>query len=605
MRRARWSRLLSGAFGLLNRVVPWHRLPGPIGVFNLLALREDLRAYNLYDTSASGASAPGPECRRRDPRVLYARTVDGSWNDLNRPGMGAAGTRFGRNFPLEFTVPEPEPALLEPSPRTISRRLLMRDSFKPAPTLNLLAAAWLQFQVHDWFSHGEAPAGDELHIPLAADDDWFENPMRIRRTPADPTRTAAEAGRPPTFVNQLSHWWDGSALYGSDRASEARVRAFEGGRLRVEGGRLPTDPATGVAITGFNDNWWIGLGLMHTLFALEHNAICARLQRAYPTWSDDRLFDTARLINAALMAKIHTVEWTPAVLANPALRIAMNANWWGLFGERLHRILGRLGRGEVLGGIPASPTDHHGVPYALTEEFVAVYRMHPLIPDTYELYALATGELVKTLNFVDLAGRNAAGVIDDQLGVADVLYSFGIAHPGAIVLHNFPRALCDFTKEDRNTGEKIRIDLGAIDVLRDRERGVPRYNQFRRLLRLPPAASFEALAADPAWAEELRDVYGGEIERVDAMVGMYAEPPPRGFGFSETAFRIFILMASRRLKSDRFFTADFTPRVYTPEGMAWIDDNDMRSVLLRHYPELAPALKDAKNAFAPWARVRG
>src|SRR5690606_38507763 len=174
MRRARWSRLLSGAFGLLNRVVPWHRLPGPIGVFNLLALREDLRAYNLHDTC--GNRPPGPESGRHDSRALYARTVDGSCNDLAHPGMGAAGTRFGRNFPLEYTHPEPEPALFEPSPRTISRRLLVRGTFKPAPTLNLLAAAWLQFQVHDWFSHGEAPAGDELHIPLATDDDWFENP---------------------------------------------------------------------------------------------------------------------------------------------------------------------------------------------------------------------------------------------------------------------------------------------------------------------------------------------------------------------------------------------------------------------------------------------
>ena len=145
-----------------------------------------------------------------------------------------------------------------------------------------------------------------------------------------------------------------------------------------------------------------------------------------------------------------------------------------------------------------------------------------------------------------------------------MIYSFGIAHPGAIVLHNFPQALCDFTKEDRNTGEKIRIDLAAIDVMRDRERGVPRYNQFRRLLRLPPAGSFEALTANRVWAEELREVYDDDIERLDAMVGMYAEPPPKGFGFSETAFRIFILMASRRLKSDRFFAADFTPRVYTP-----------------------------------------
>ena len=38
------------------------------------------------------------------------------------------------------------------------------------------------------------------------------------------------------------------------------------------------------------------------------------------------------------------------------------------------------------------------------------------------------------------------------------------------------------------------------------------------------------------------------------MVGLLAETPPEGFGFSDTAFRIFILMASRRLQSDRFLT---------------------------------------------------
>ena len=37
-------------------------------------------------------------------------------------------------------------------------------------------------------------------------------------------------------------------------------------------------------------------------------------------------------------------------------------------------------------------------------------------------------------------------------------------------------------------------------------------------------------------------------------------------------------MASRRLNSDRFFTDSFTDEVYTPEGMAWIAGNTMRSV---------------------------
>ena len=81
---------------------------------------------------------------------------------------------------------------------------------------------------------------------------------------------------------------------------------------------------------------------------------------------------------------------------------------------------------------------------------------------------------------------------------------------------------------------------------------------------------------------------------------MLAEKLPPGFGFSDTAFRIFILMASRRLNSDRFFTTDYTPAVYTKAGMDWINDNTMASVLLRHYPQLRPALGSVPNAFMPW-----
>ncbi len=80
----------------------------------------------------------------------------------------------------------------------------------------------------------------------------------------------------------------------------------------------------------------------------------------------------------------------------------------------------------------------------------------------------------------------------------------------------------------------------------------------------------------PEHAEDLRRVYK-DPEEVDAMIGMYAEPKPKGFGFSDTAFRIFILMASRRLESDRFFTNDFRPEVYTQEGLDWVENNTMRS----------------------------
>ena len=146
------------------------------------------------------------------------------------------------------------------------------------------------------------------------------------------------------------------------------------------------------------------------------------------------------------------------------------------------------------------------------------------------------------------------------------------------------------------------MDLAATDILRVRERGVPRYNEFRRLFHLKPADSFEELTDNPEWARELSEVYG-DVENVDLMVGLYAEPLPKGFGFSDTAFRVFILMASRRLKSDRFFTRDYTAETYTQEGLDWIDGASMRDVLLRHFPQLEPALHGVDNAFQPWARV--
>jgi len=182
-----------------------------------------------------------------------------------------------------------------------------------------------------------------------------------------------------------------------------------------------------------------------------------------------------------------------------------------------------------------------------------------------------------------------------QVSMADAFYTFGTSYPGAIILNNFPRFLQHFERPDGNF-----MDLAATDIMRTRELGVPRYNQFRKLLHLPPASSFEELAGDPALAEKIRRVYNNDIDRVDLIVGMFAEKRPQGFAFSETAFRIFILMASRRLNSDRFLTEDFTPEVYTQAGMDWIRDNTMSTVLLRHYPHLRSALRGVDNAFTPW-----
>ena len=146
------------------------------------------------------------------------------------------------------------------------------------------------------------------------------------------------------------------------------------------------------------------------------------------------------------------------------------------------------------------------------------------------------------------------------------------------------------------------MDLAATDILRSRELGVPRYNQFRRLLHLKPARSFEDLTEDPVQLAALHRLYR-DVDSVDTIVGMLAEKRPAGFGFSDTAFRIFILMASRRLNSDRYFTQDFTPEIYTQLGLDWVQQTSMTDILLRHYPQLRPALRRVPNAFQPWPRV--
>ena len=580
----------------LDHRVGWDKLPTPLGLLVLVGLRNILRQKNLYDTNDQPRTTPLP-VPPFEASFLTARTPDGSYNDLDNPAMGMKGARFGRNVPLSETYPDPLPAILEPNPRTISLELMTRHTFTPATIVNLLAASWIQFMVKDWFSHGQGDPSEVWEVPVEAEDPWFQHPMKIMKTVPDTSRDPAST-QPPTFVNFETPWWDASQIYGTTPEEEKMRRSGEDGKLVLSADGLlilPEDPALNPART---PGWWLGLNMMVNVFMREHNAVCDALKAEYPLWSDDELFHRARLVVAALTAKIHTAEWTPAVICHPTTVAALKANWWGLASERVQKALGRVSKSEVISGIPGSETDHYGVPYSLTEEFSIVYRMHPLTPDDFEFRSATDGHFLAEKNFREIAGT-AAQDITAQFRMTDLFYSFGTSYPGAIILNNYPRFLQEFQRPDK---PDVFMDLAATDILRSREFGVPRYNQFRRLLHIKAPASFEELTGDVRVAARLRSLYG-DIERLDLIVGMFAEQRPKGFAFSDTAFRIFILMASRRLNSDRFFTRHFTPDVYTQIGYDWVQRNTMASVLLRHYPELRPALRDVKNAFQPWTRV--
>lgn len=595
------NRVLGGPVGLafraLNRYVPWYRLPVQLGLLNLVFVRKVLRRLNLIDTDVAEAPPKaGPVPVPVDERLRTARSYDGSYNDLSKPAMGAVGAVFGRNL-----RPRYRPDLFDtPNPVTVSRQLLQRETFLPATSLNVLAAAWIQFQVHDWVNHRRhKPGGPTVEVPLPAGTTWQNVPggphERVMRF-AENEGVELPGDRPPIlFGNTASHWWDGSEVYGESEETARFLRAPNGGAdLRLEEGHLPLGSG-GVPLTGFNESWWMGLSAMHTLFAREHNAVCAELRRAYPSMNEESVYHTARLVVSALIAKIHTVEWTPAILATEALDIGMHTNWQGPPDNWLSKLGLWLLEAHSLTGIPKTLPDHHGVPYSLTEEFVTVYRMHPLIPDDFELREHHFGQRLETVGFDAVQGAAAEGAIR-KTGLANTLYSFGIAHPGAVTLHNFPRALQHFERD----GEIV--DLSVVDLVRTRRRGVPRYNDFREGLHKKRLRRFEDLTENPETLARLRDVYR-DVDEIDTVVGLFAENPPTGFGFSDTAFRVFVLMATRRLQSDRFLTVDFRPEIYTPLGIDWIERGGMKSVILRHCPDLAGLLPRGTTAFAPWRQV--
>jgi hypothetical protein len=614
-----------------------------IAIFKLAYMRETLFENNIVRTYPDDACTGFVEGQQTPPSwTLTNRTEDGSWNWLpvdehgarvhgadarHDPLVGAAFTRFFRNVGddrgLESTYGRADPGTDPVNVLTVSQRLFTREEIKEVPFLNLSAAAWIQFQNHDWVSHGENRYGDapvEIdEVPMPEDHParrrYHVDRMLVPRSWPDPTRRPEESTSPRAFLNEVTHWWDGSQIYGSDASTVRRLRSnpdggpVGGGKLYLEpGGLLPVDPRTGMEDTGFTRNWWIGLALLHTLFVREHNAICDMLREHHPDMSDDALFLKARMVNAALMAKIHTIEWTPAILPNPALLKGMNANWYGLLTDlfdhsaRPAALEAIRMRSVEIGGIIGNPTPSVAK-YALSEEFVAVYRLHSLLPDVLHLQTAAPGASTGHTDVPLAATRlRAARALMAEHTPESWWASFGTQLPGQLVLHNYPATL-----QELSLPRLPFQDMGAIDLYRDRERGVPAYNQLRRELGLKPIESFDDLTDDTELVAQIRDVYGtgpqgDNVEDIDLLVGTLGESHrPAGFGFGETLFQVFILNASWRLIGDRFYTDDYRPEVYTAEGLAWVDQNDFKSVLLRHYPALSETgLSNVRNAFEPW-----
>ncbi len=634
-----------------NPWTTWSKKGTVGGLVVLKRIREELLENNLHDPHINYSSQKAVDCSKINTRF---RSADGTCNDLDNPHVGAAGVAFSRNVGPEFIDHDAQEKLMSPNPKEVSQELFTRDEFKPVPFLNMLAASWIQFMNHDWLTHGPNQTKNPHVVSYKGKTYEID---RTKENNLDSSQYKKEFGK--TTLNDVTHWWDGSQIYGSNQEEQNAVRSFAEGKMAtvMENGRelLPKNSALnpannrqniGYEVTGFRENWWVGLSMLHHLFVLEHNAIANMLIKRYVTkdpqtklwiWKngkevkklndkelDEQVFQTARLINAAVMAKIHTVEWTPAILANKVLKKAMFTNWYGLANpqtwSRFLKYIPGVGNtnwfeginsGYMIGGIVGDKANNFGVPYSISEEFTSVYRLHSLLPETIQFKKHGGNKSdVKAVPFADTRNDKSYAFMAGN-DMKDLFYSFGTQNPGQLVLNNFPKFMQELSIPGHGT-----MDLAMVDIVRDRERGVPRYNQFRRAIGLKPISKYADFFDDgkvmndrqKKIVEKLTKVYGVDedgkdnVEMIDLLVGTSAEEVrPKNFGFGETQFQIFILMASRRLMADRFFTDDYKREYYTKGGLDWIDQKGwMANVIIRHMPELKPNLKGVETAFNPW-----
>lgn len=128
-------------------------------------------------------------------------------------------------------------------------------------------------------------------------------------------------------LSKVTHYIDGSAIYGSDMKTSSELRSFHHGKLRmfIDFNRelLPLDPKSddcimhGSACFMAGDvrvNQHIMLVAIHLLFAREHNRIAELLHHLNPHWSDDIIFEETRRIVVAEIQHITYNEWLPLVI---------------------------------------------------------------------------------------------------------------------------------------------------------------------------------------------------------------------------------------------------------------------------------------------------
>jgi prostaglandin-endoperoxide synthase 2 len=290
------------------------------------------------------------------------------------------------------------------------------------------------------------------------------------------------------------------------------------------------------ALGGNRVNFQMGTLMLNVLFLREHNRICKDLAEHYPTWDDERLFQTARNILTVLFIKIvleeyinHIIPWHFKLSLDPIT---------------FHRF---------------NPSQQ-GYSNRLTIEFNLLYRLHSMVPDHIN-YAGKEEPLEKMQWQTQLVSNRGLGVLFDEASNQPAM---------KIQLWNTPKFLRGAEINSIEQARRVRLTS---------------YNEYRKICGLPVARSFDQINPSEKVQRRLEELYQ-HPDNVEFYVGLFAEPPRKGSPFPPLLARLVAVEAFTKIMTNPLLGKDvFRPETFSEYGWNLIHTTQsLAKVLHRNIP---------------------
>lgn len=373
-----------------------------------------------------------------------------------------------------------------PDPKEFAQRFFKRTKFRPDPQgTNLMFAFMAQHFTHQFFkTNHDVPGG---------------------------------------FTKALGHGVDASNIYGDNLARQLQLRLQKDGKLKyqlVNGEMYPPTvsevpvhmaypqalpPQQRLVIGQELFGIVPGLTMYATVWLREHNRVCDILKAEHPTWDDEQLFQTTRLIIIGEIINIIIEEYVQQ-LSGYQLDLKFDPTL--LFNARFQ------------------------YSNRIALEFCQLYHWHPLMPDSF--------------------------LIDgDEIPFSQFLYNTSILmHYGVEKLVDaFSRQPAGQIGGGHNSHEAV-LKVAEMVIKESRAARVQPFNEYRKRFKLKPYTSFSEFTDDKEMARDLEEVYG-DINALEFYPGVMLEKArPNGI-FGESMVEIGAPFSLKGLMGNPICSPDY------------------------------------------------